>query len=148
MKNGSFFMSSYNLTVIAKPFLKITSLFITPLVEARRIELLSESLSIRTSPGADLHLHSRGKTPKVRLISKVFPLYKRRYGNSSHRSFTADRRPYSSRGNLEQDGSLIRLRNLTVCQRLLFLLVLQRSGASTRYSNFRAPVETFTPPYI
>ncbi len=106
MKNGSFFMSSYNLTVIAKPFLKITSLFITPLVEARRIELLSESLSIRTSPGADLHLHSRGKTPEVRLISKVFPLYKRRYGNSSHRSFTADRRPYSSRGNFEQDGSL------------------------------------------
>ena len=67
------------------------------MVEVRRVELLSESTSSETSPGADGYLHSLARARAVTLRGLVASLYMVR-AKLSARTFTTSRRPIPGRG--------------------------------------------------
>ena len=75
------------------------------LVEARRVELLSENRSAQLSPGGAVSLHSLARPPNGRLTGLVAP------GTAKGREqapppFTTCRRPFRGRGPPRADGSL------------------------------------------
>ena len=80
----------------------------TVLVEARGVEPLSESSFTQTSPGAECCLKFPKRADSIQTALSGISLIQRRYGKSSRRSFTANRRPYRSRGTPRKDGCLIK----------------------------------------
>ena len=80
----------------------------TVMVEARGIEPLSESPFTQTSPGAECCLNFPKGADSIQTAPSGIFLIQRRYGKSSRRSFTANRRPVRSCGTQRQNGCLIK----------------------------------------
>ena len=117
------------------------------MVEARRVELLSESPSTRTSPSADDRLNSLSQTWVVTLKRSVESSCVAR-STLSVLTGTTISRPSPARGPSGADGRVMQRREQFCCCSLIYKLpILRVLGALARYSCFFAPVETGTPPY-
>ena len=73
-------------------------------VEATRVELVSENSSARTSPGAACGQIPKQKSPQGKLLYFVASFFHGRTQSFAHLTFTAVRRPFKSRGTLLKDG--------------------------------------------
>ena len=128
-----------------KPVRKQVCLF---LVEAGGVEPPSENTSSGTSPGADGCLHSRAMTQAVMLhglvASLVMPGAK-----LTPVTCTTQVTPKPGSWSFRGGRPLIKQRRELRCRCSLIykeVPVLRWPGATARYSHFRVPVETGTPP--
>ena len=117
------------------------------MVEAGGVEPPSENASSGTSPGAGGYLHSLAPARAATLWGLVASLFMVR-AKLCVRTCTTHRRPVPDRGPSRQDGRIKPRRELRYYRRSLIykVPVLKMPGASARYSCFRTPVETSTPP--